>query len=145
MLTIAQNKRIAKALDLPKPCVVNENCIVFSGNLTPRCYKENFNACPNIPSFDTREGFHLIIEHGPKMEWWDEFIWSSKAMIVSCDVDYHWSWAIKQDYIGPALAIALNDWFESQDDDQGQKFKEAIWQMDKWLEGREGKCSLLNN
>jgi len=116
MLTTEQNKLIAEKLGLPKPCVIYKNCIVFGGKLKPKpCYVENNNKCVNAHTFDTWEGFRLIIENGPKQDWWEDFIHSSYYAFNTFLGDYKdegYGWAIKQDYVGPKLAEELMRWIE---------------------------------
>ena len=98
-LTEAQNKQIAKWLDIcnqsPFRCC--------------ECYRKGCSV-----SFDSRDGFWLIMDHGPKQgDKWDE--WVSTTPKVFCQ----WyspgeriRWAVKQSYIGEKLAVELIKFIE---------------------------------
>lgn len=103
----SQNKRIAKVLGL----------CWHEWSYTPKisvCLKCKTEDPQNI-SFDTWEGFRLIIENGPKMEWWNEFIRQNRHVFVITELagkPLTEKWAIKHAYIGPKLAVALNEFLE---------------------------------
>ena len=100
-LSEEQNREIAEWLGFDKPCVIWESCVVFNGPLNPRCYKENFNRCPNIPSFDSRDGFWLIMDHGPNNKRWFKFT-KTKAFVHNSRGS-----GVLFDYVGPQLAVEL--------------------------------------
>lgn len=105
------NMRIAKALGLKDICPIRSRCKLQGGHMIPTCFTPS-NKCPISYHFDTRDGFLLITEHGPKQEWWDDFLEVAGACGHGMVHDY-----LRVDLIGPQLAIEL----------------------DKFLEGREGK------
>ena len=60
-------------------------------------------------SFDSRDGFWLIMDYGKDKEWWGRFQGDSGCFVMySATRTSIWpSWAVKQDYIGPQLAHEL--------------------------------------
>jgi len=94
MLTIDQNKRIAEALGLCWPGIKLR---------TDSFFKDL--------GYDSWPGFRLIIENGPEQDWWISFVNHNSHVFMSAYIG-EIEWAIKQDYIGPKLGIALAKWLE---------------------------------
>lgn len=90
-LNTDQNKRIEEALEGVYPIYCMDGRIHKTG-------------------FDTREGFFLIVENGPKQSWWKLFVHENKHIFTG-----NYDWAVKQDYIGPALAVELSKWLEGRE------------------------------
>ena len=94
-LTEGQNRRIAEKLKLR---------IVAHG------FFQAPDGVAHCREFDSWAGFRLIIEHGPKQEWWDEFVTQSDAFIFLADIKLR-EWAVKSTFIGPRLAHVLDEFF----------------------------------
>ena len=109
MLTEEQNKRIAKKLELcwHKFGYVRDGGTIPCLNCMEVISMKSFVHKTYNKPFDTPEGFHLIIEHGPKQIWWRSFL---KAARVGPEP--YGAWSIREYYLGPRLAIALDEFLK---------------------------------
>ncbi len=130
-LTESQNKMIAEALGLcwhewvlPEGCHAGEPAkkCKYCGQFVALYYisnlQEHYPQLVNHP-FDTWDGFRLIVENGPKQNWWNEFVCLNPYVFIifynMVDPTQFGGWAITQDYIGPKLGIALTEWLERRE------------------------------
>ena len=119
MLTESENKLIAEWLgicwheldgEVEDDGVYRQGCIY--------CDADSHDAIN--PSFDSRDGFWLIMDHGPKRKDWEKFldetqigvslepwVFDAQGNDVSCR-----EWAIKQDFVGEKLAVELIKFIE---------------------------------
>ena len=121
-LSEAQNREIARWLKICRHehVVCNDWLVKNNKMLCGKCNQWHYinpadlSFKDNIP-FDSREGFWLIMDHGPKNEKWGKFVQTHPTVFK-----YHFSavyedgldWAIKQEFIGPQLAHKLIKFIE---------------------------------
>ena len=118
-LSGAQNKQIADWLGI----CWHEN--IMDSDFPPHCScgePYSYLGRHDNTSFDTRPGFWLIMDHGPKCKDWEKFldetqigvslepwVFDAQGNDVSCR-----EWAIKQDFVGEKLAVELARFIEGE-------------------------------